>query len=214
MTLLIKPKQTVLFIGDSITDCGRLAEEAPLGGGYVRQIRDLIGAKYPGHRLTYVNKGVSGNTVRDLKDRWSDDAIRFQPDWLSILIGVNDLHRWLRRDEEGAVTPREFADMYDALLQRAKKETQAKIVLVTPFYISRDSQADSWRARALKNLPKYSKTVHALAKKYGARLVDPHRRFQKLLKHAPADQFCPEPVHPNLSGHLVIAHCWLKTMKW
>lgn len=214
MSFALSPKQTLLFVGDSITDCGRMAEFAPLGNGYVRQVRDLIAAKYPKHRNKIINKGISGHTVRDLTNRWSDDVIKFQPDWISLKIGINDVHRWLQSDAERSVSPDEFADMYDALLKRTKKETDAKIVLVTPFYISCDSNKDSWRQTVLKNLPKYIKTVRAMSKKHKTRIVETHKQYQKMLKHMPADQLCPEPVHPNLNGHLAIAHCWLKTMGW
>lgn len=213
MTFAIKPGQKVLFIGDSITDCGRRNDFAPIGNGYVRQVRDLITARYPSLELTILNTGIGGNTVRDLRDRWTDDCIRHQPDWLSVKIGINDLHRWLRKGE-GFVTPEEFADLYDEILSRAKKETDAKLILIDPFYISTDRAVDSHRARVLQHLPLYLKTVERMARKYKARHVRTHKLFGAQLKRQLPDRFCPEPVHPNLSGHLVIAHGWLEAMGW
>lgn len=214
MPFAIKPKQTVLFIGDSITDCGRRAQAAPLGEGYVRQIRDLITAKYPALELNIINTGISGNTVRDLFNRWTDDCIRYQPDWLSIKIGINDIHRWLRKVEDQAVTAEEFADLYDKIMARVKKETKAKVILVEPFYMSQDAKGDSFRSLVLEHLPSYIKTVHAMSKKYNTKLVQTHKAYQNLLKHIDPDQICGEPVHPNPSGHTVIAYEWLKTMGW
>jgi lysophospholipase L1-like esterase len=214
MPFALKPKQTVLFIGDSITDCGRRAQSAPLGEGYVRQIRDLIAAKYPALDLNIINKGISGNTVRDLFNRWTDDCIRFQPDWLSIKIGINDIHRWLRKVEDQAVTPEEFAELYDQILARVKKETKAKIILVEPFYMSLDAKGDSFRSLVLENLPSYMKTVTAMSRKYKTKIVHTHKAYQNLLKYVDPDQICNEPVHPNQSGHFVIAYEWLKTMGW
>ncbi len=213
MAFAIKPGQKVLFIGDSITDCGRRNEFAPLGNGYVRQVRDLIAARRPGHDLTVINTGIGGNTIRDLRDRWTDDCIRHRPDWLSVKIGINDLHRWLRQGE-GFVSPEEFADLYDEILSRAKDETDAKLILVDPFYVSTDRAADSHRARVLEHLPLYLKTVEKMAGRYKARHVRTHKLFQAQLKWQLPDRFCPEPVHPNLSGHLVIAHGWLQAMGW
>ncbi len=46
--------QTVPFIGDSITDCGRRGEHAPYGNGYVKLAIDLITAKYPERNLCYL----------------------------------------------------------------------------------------------------------------------------------------------------------------
>jgi lysophospholipase L1-like esterase len=214
MPFALKPKQTVLFIGDSITDCGRRAQEAPLGAGYVRQIRDLIAVKYPALDLNIINKGISGNTVRDLFNRWTDDCIRHQPDWLSIKIGINDIHRWLRKVEDQSVNPEEFAELYDQILKRARKETKAKIILVEPFYMSLDAKSDSFRSQVLEHLPSYLKTVNAMAKKYKTKIAHTHKAYQTLLKHVDPDQICGEPVHPNTSGHTVIAYEWLKTMGW
>lgn len=213
MAFALKPHQTVLFIGDSITDCGRLAADSPLGTGYVRMIRDLIVARYPAHELKIINKGIGGNTVQNLTDRWSDDCIRFQPDWISVKIGINDVHRTLRKTPD-AVPADMFDTLYDQILTRVSKETKARLVLVDPFYISTERCSDSFRHLVLENLKPYWKTVERLARKYKARHVRTHLAYQKLLQHYPADQFCHEPVHPQPGGHLVIAHEWLKVMGW
>lgn len=214
MPFAIKPGQTLLFTGDSITDCGRRAAEAPMGNGYASMVNNLIVAKYPAHRLNVINTGISGHTVRDLFNRWTDDVIRYQPDWLSIKIGINDIHRWLRQVPEASVTAEEFADLYDKILARVKKETKANVILVDPFYISTDTATDSFRAQVLKHLPEYIKTVEKMAKKYKTRRVKTHDIFKQLLKYYPSDKFCPEPVHPNAAGHLVISQAWLKEMGW
>jgi len=74
MTLLFKAKQTIEFIGDSITDCGRREPAfSPQGGGYVHLIHDLLQAGYPELKLNVINKGISGNTVLDLKSRWCEE---------------------------------------------------------------------------------------------------------------------------------------------
>ncbi|MAE63732.1 MAG: GDSL family lipase [Phycisphaeraceae bacterium] len=212
MPFAIRNDSTVLFIGDSITDCGRRNESAPLGIGYVSQVHDLIRARYPSRRVTVINKGIGGNTVVDLADRWTDDAIRHQPNLLSVKIGINDLHRWFRGETDVDTSPAEFRRLYDHILSRVRKETRAKLILVDPFYISNDRDAHSFRARVLQELPKYISVVHAMASKYRTRLVRTHDAFQKVIAHHEPDTLCPEPVHPNAAGHLVIAHEWLKQM--
>jgi lysophospholipase L1-like esterase len=214
VSFAIKPKQTVLFIGDSITDCGRRDANAPLGSGYVKFCNDLIVAKYPAHQLNVINKGISGNTVRNLRDRWTDDVINLKPDWVSVKIGINDVHRWHMQIKEASVTPDEFAEFYDQILSRTKQETQAQIILIEPFFISTDSARGSERAVIREKLPLYIRTVHAMVKKYQTRHVRTEEIFQELLKRYPADHFCPEPVHPYANGHLVIAHAWLSEMGW
>ena len=213
MAFLIKPKQTVVFIGDSITDCGRRGDRAPLGDGYVKLANDLITARYPAHRLN-INTGIGGNTVRDLAGRWHDDVVRHKPDVLSIKIGINDLFSWLNKDPDRSVSPQEFTEIYDRVLDRTRRQTKAGVVLVDPFFISTERDRSTHRGKVLEHLPAYIRTVHAMAKKSRARLVRTHEQFQALLKNYPPDHFCPEPVHPYTTGHMVIAHAWLKTMGW
>ena len=205
--------QKVLFIGDSITDCGRRAEHAPFGQGYVRQVIDLITARYPERRITFLNEGISGNTVEDLKHRWHDDVLRHRPDWLSVKIGINDLHRTLRGTPE-AVPPEQFETTYRRILQRAKERIGARLVLVDPFYISTDTGGQSFRSEVLELLPRYLSAIHRLAREFDALHVRTHEAFQRQLEHHPPDRFCPEPVHPNASGHLIIAHEILKMLNW
>lgn len=217
MAFAIKPGKKVLFTGDSITDCGRRGGNAPLGNGYVSMVVDLIAARHPAHGNTFINTGISGHTVRDLANRWTDDVIRHEPDYLSIMIGINDIHRWLHKVQGQSVSPEEFAELYPVILDRVKKELRLpgeRIVLVDPFYISTDAAAGSFRAVVLEHLPSYLKTVHAMVRKHKTRHVRLHEVFQKQLKHHSPDRFCPEPVHPNPSGHLVMAHAWLQAMGW
>ncbi len=214
MPFLIKPGETVLFTGDSITDAGRRDAHYPLGHGYVRMIHDLIQARYPRHGLKILNTGISGNTVRDLFNRWSDDVIRHQPDWLSIMIGINDVHRWINNVAGQSVSPEEFDELYPKILERTVKETKARLVLIDPFYISDDRHPGTHRANVLQQLDSYRKTVARLVKRYQARYVKLHDMFQAQLQYWPADRMAPEPVHPSPTGHLLMAHEWLKVMQW
>jgi lysophospholipase L1-like esterase len=208
----IQDGQTVVFVGDSITDCGRRVEHAPFGNGYVKAAIDLITAKYPQRKITYFNKGIGGNTVEDLRNRWRDDVIFHQPDWLTIKIGINDLHRTL--GQSTAIPPEKYERLYRELLQIAKENTKARIVLIDPFYISTDADLSSFRGRVLQMLPEYLKVVEKLSKEFSTLHVRTHEKFMEQLKHRPADIFCPEPVHPYLSGHLIIALGLLEVLGW
>lgn len=209
---LIKDGQTYLFQGDSITDCGRRDAACPYGGGYAAFTRELATALYPDRQVTWINKGISGNTTKDLKERWDDDTIRHQPDWSSILIGSNDSHRYLfNPDANVKVSPQEFRENYDWLLSRLKSETNANIILLDPFYISLSS-CDTNRKVVLDLLPEYIQVVHEMAAKYNTLHVPMHDIYQRHLTFRDADHFCPEPVHPSRAGHLVMATELLKAL--
>src|SRR4028118_860663 len=94
----LQPRQKIVFIGDSITDAGRTRPQGEglfnaIGSGYVQYVDALLGATYPEYSIRVVNQGNGGNTVRDLKERWQSDVLDLQPDWLSIMIGINDVWR-------------------------------------------------------------------------------------------------------------------------
>ena len=201
----LKNAETILFIGDSITDCGRRDDPAGLGSGYVRFFTDLQMIREPEKDVRVLNRGVSGDTVLDLRDRWQQDALAHAPDWLVVKIGINDVHTFLR-DDERSVDALMYEDVYRELLQQMREQRPAvNLVLVEPFYICLEQNAAPWQSSVLQILPGYLEVVRRLAGEFSARHVPLHTRFQELLRHQPAERFCPEPVHPNPTGHLVIA---------
>jgi lysophospholipase L1-like esterase len=209
--LCIENGQKILFIGDSITDCGRRDVATPLGNGYVYLFSELVTAYYPERKIEYVNTGIGGNRITDLKGRWMEDAMDHKPDWLSIKIGINDLHSYLGGDPNG-VSPELFAELYDYLLGEIKKILNCKILLIDPFYISTNTSEQSFESKVLAILPKYIDTVHKMSEKYGTKLIKTHDVYQNHLKYRDTSTFCPEPVHPNFFGHLVIATEVLKVL--
>ena len=206
MAVKIRNGQTVVFIGDSITDCGRRVELAPLGGGYVKFFADMLTIREPSKDVTIINKGIGGDTVLGLRDRWQDDVLRHKPDWLSVKIGINDLHRVLRDAPEGLIPPELYREAYNDILARTREALpKCRMLLIDPFYISNEASVMSFRQQVLGFIPEYVRVVGEISRKYGALRVKTHEMFQKLLKHHEVDTFCPEPVHPNATGHLAIA---------
>ena len=209
--LCIKDGQTILFIGDSITDCGRRGDAVPLGNGYVRLFSELVMAYYPERKIKYINTGIGGNKITDLKARWDADALNHKPDWLSIKIGINDLHSHLRGDPKG-VTPKIYAEIYHELLDKTARQLGCPIILIEPFYMSRDTSGQTFQSQVLDILPRYLDTVHKMSDKYKTKLVRTHDMFQRQLQYREPGTYCQEPVHPNITGHLLIAVEVLKTL--
>ncbi len=204
MSTKLRNGETILFIGDSITDCGRRAEFAPLGNGYVKLFADLMTVREPAKAIAIINKGIGGDTVVGLRDRWSDDVLRHKPNWVSIKIGINDIHRTLFNN--APILPADYEAAFETILDRTVKTLpKCRLLLIAPFYISTENEEGSFRKQVLDLLPTYISVVQRLSRKYRTRLVKTHDMFQSLLKHHDADTFCPEPVHPNLTGHLAIA---------
>jgi lysophospholipase L1-like esterase len=203
--------QKFVLIGDSITDCGRLADFAPYGNGYVSILRDLVIAGWPERDLTWVNKGIGGHNVVHLSQRWEEDVLAEKPDWLSIKIGINDLYSYMI-DPATGIALDTFRQTYEEILTQANTRIHPQLILITPLYIYTDRTSDTHDARMLCNLPDYIAVVEEMAAKFNARLVRLQPVFEHHLSLRPPATFCPEPVHPNHTGHVIIAKEVLKAL--
>ena len=212
MAFAFEDGQTIVFAGASITDCGRRGPQAPFGGGYAKNIVDLVTIRYPERNITYFNEGIGGNTVVDLRNRWHDDVLIHNPDWLTVLIGINDLHRTLNGGDP--VAPDRYEKNYREILSLTKEKCGSRLLLADPFYMSADFNTGSFRSKVLEFIPEYIAVVKKLAKEFDAIHVPLHDQFQVQLRHRAADVFCGEPVHPNATGHLLIAVNILDALGW
>lgn len=207
MPTALQSRQTLLFIGDSITDSGRNHTDVPLGVGYVRMFSDLLTIREPANRLRILNRGIGGDTADDLRSRWSDHVLAHRPDWLVVKIGINDLNRWLCAPEANPKQSlAQFTSIYGEILARTRDTLpETSILLVSPFYASRDTTPDSYRARVLSTIPGYVGAVRATAQSHEARFLDLHAAVGKLLIDLPPDVFAEDAVHPGTAGALFIA---------
>ncbi|HZG85062.1 SGNH/GDSL hydrolase family protein [Paenibacillus sp.] len=209
--MIIGNDEKLLMIGDSITDCERARPigESRFGGGtgkgYVAQVEALLHTRYPERNIRVVNMGISGNTVRDLKARWQTDVVELKPDWLSIMIGINDV--WRQFDSPTIPEAHVYIEEYEATLDElvaATKPTVKGIVLMTPFYIE-PNREDAMRA----TMDQYGAVVQQLAAKHGARFVDTQAAFDRVMRHLYPATLAWDRVHPVLSGHMTIAKAFL-----
>ena len=209
----IQPGSTLLMIGDSITDCGRLRPGAdpngdPLGSGYVSLINACLQASAPLAHIRVINMGVGGNTVRDLSARWASDVIALKPDWLSIMIGINDV--WRQFDSvlqiEAQIGPEEFTRTLEALIQKTLPQLKG-LVLMTPYFIEPD-QTDPMRMR----MDEYGAEVRKIAVRCSAIFVDTQAVFDNLLANIHPTALAEDRVHPNLIGHMLLALAFLKAV--
>jgi acyl-CoA thioesterase-1 len=138
-TRLIRSWLTGAFPGDSITGCGRQKEgRGPPGAGFVKRFSELIVALYTERSIGIVNRGVGGSRINDLRLKWRDDVLCMKPNWLSISIGINDVHSHLFGPEP-RTNPEEFRRIYSNLLETLEGGLRRRTVLLDPFYIHRKS---------------------------------------------------------------------------
>jgi lysophospholipase L1-like esterase len=209
----IAPHSKLVFIGDSITDCERARPIGEglfgaVGKGYVSLIEGFLGAIHPAHAIRIVNMGTSGNTVLDLRQRWQTDVIDLKPDWLSVMIGVNDVWRQfdVPRQTEIHVSPEAYARTLDELIGQTKSKVKGLICLA-PFYIE-PNRADPMR----KRMDEYGAIVRRTAEKHGAMFIDTQAAFDGVLAHMHANAIAWDRVHPNIIGHAIIARAFLNAI--
>lgn len=212
MGLQIQDGQRILFIGDSITDCGRMdPTQMPHGSGYVKFFDEIAKVREPEKTIEVINTGIGGHTIEDLRSRWVDDVLAHQPDWLSIKIGINDCHQYLGNPSKPhGKSPEGYEEIYDQLLTLTRAELpDVRLLLIDPFYGSLDDEgkvADSSRASVHDALPAYIAAVDRMGAKYDTLRVKTHDLFRAQFKHqSPLVYFPYEPVHPNQTGHVLIA---------
>lgn len=200
----------LVMIGDSITDGGRKLPVGEglfdaLGHGYVSLVDALLGAVYPNLGIRVVNMGSSGHTVLDLKERWQTDVLDLKPDWLSIMIGINDVWRQFDspRQTEIHVLPDEYERTLDALITRTLPSVP-NIVLMTPFYLE-PNLSDPMRRR----MDEYGVIVRNLAEKHGTLFVDTQAAFDAVLADYYPATLAWDRVHPNQTGQMVLARALL-----
>lgn len=209
MKFPFEPFDTLLFIGDSITDCGRdrpVGAAAGLGSGYVALVNAAIGARYPETVLWVLNTGISGNRVTDLEARWQTDVLDLSPDWLSIMIGINDVWRQFDRAEWGPdqqVDPEQFARTLRKLVEETRTQVKG-IFLLTPFFLE-VSKKDPMRTR----MDEFGAMVRGVAEDCDSRFVDTQAAFDRYLEQRPSQSLAGDRVHPNLVGHQILADAFL-----
>jgi lysophospholipase L1-like esterase len=205
--MLLEPGQKIVFIGDSITDCDRRGAAAPYGDGYMSMVRSLLLARYPQYGLTFVNRGVSGDTTRDLARRWERDVIAQQPDWLAVMIGINDVWRAFGGNPAEAVPLPEYTTTLRGLLDRTRAATGARLILMEPYMIEPDPRQPMRRQMDL-----FGAAVRQLATDYAAVLVRTQVAFDTALAHTTPADWADDQIHPNGPGHAIIALAVLRAI--
>ena len=203
----LKKGSVILFQGDSITDAGRNKKEPAanqlLGRGYPAHIAGKLLGKHTDLGLQIHNRGISGNKVPDLANRWQQDAIDIKPDLLSILIGVNDIWHKLNGRYEGTVEKYEAG--YRNLLQRTKKALPStQIVVCEPFVLKCGAVNDKW-------FPEFDQmrvVAQKLAKELELTFVPFQSMFDEATKSAAPEFWARDGVHPTAAGHALMGQTW------
>ena len=201
-------KIKLLFQGDSITDAGRDKRNYHnMGNGYPKYAAELIAKNHPEVEFEFINFGIGGNRTCQLFDRLYKDGIEFQPDVISILIGINDIwHRY--GGDKVATTDLQIETNYRAILERIKRETNAKIVILAPYVLDYDNET---RQKMREDLKTVLPIIRKLADEYADVYIPLDEIFAEALKTQPEPlYYSGDAVHPNDNGARFIGEQYAK----
>ncbi len=195
--------KTILFQGDSITDAGRSRDnDNDRGTGYPTLVSAELGFKYPGE-YKFINRGISGNRIVDLYARIKCDFINIKPDYLTILIGINDV--WHELGGRNGVDNKKFFKVYCDLIEEIKAMLpDVKIFILEPFVLEACATEDKYNVFR-KETEMRAVSAKVVAEKYGLTFIPLQEKFDKATEKAEPSYWLGDGVHPTAAGHELIA---------
>jgi len=203
--------KTILFQGDSITDAGRSREDdSCFGWGYPLRVKEELEFEYPNTYAMY-NRGISGNRVVDLYARLKSDILNLKPDYMSILIGVNDV--WHEFEAQNGVDVEKYFKVYSMLIEEIKEALpEIKIMILEPFTL-KGTGNEQYFEEFRDEVAKRAKKAKEIAEKYDLSFVPLQEKFDEAAKLAPNNYWLADGVHPTTVGHELIKREWMKAFQ-
>lgn len=209
--MIFENNDRIVFAGDSVTDMGSTQPVGEglfdnLGRSYVRIVENYLVTGYPELNIRITNSGISGNTSRDLLERFDRDVVSLNPDWVSICIGINDV--WRQFDTPAMldcqVQPDEYEKNVEEMILRVKDKVKG-IFILSPYYME-PNREDKMRAR----MDEYGAICRRLAEKHGCRFVDFQKMYEDFCKIRHSSCIAWDRVHPNQMGATLMAKEFLR----
>jgi len=205
----------ILFQGDSITEWGRDKNKTKandfgsLGSGYVLLTATSVLREYADKNLSIYNKGISGNKVFQLADRWDTDTLALKPNVLSIMVGVNDYWHTITNGYKGTIDT--YRDDYRKLIERTQAALPGvKLIIGEPFAMKDVKAVDASWYPAFDG---YRQVSRDIASEYSAAFIPYQSVMDEALKSAPATYWSLDGVHPSPAGASLMAYAWMKAVK-
>jgi acyl-CoA thioesterase I len=201
---MIQSGDLVLFLGDSVTDCGRSREDnAQNGNGYVHMIDAQFTEHFPQMKVKFVNRATSGFRVKDIKAGLQKDCLDLKPNMVTILIGINDT--WRRYDSNDPTSAAAYRRDYRHVLTQIRDKLDAQLVLIDPFLIHVLPEHPTWR----DDLNRRIDVVRELAQEFSAIYIPLDGILAAASTKVPGTIWCADGIHPTAAGHALIARTWL-----
>ncbi len=202
--------KTIVFQGDSITDCGREEHRGStesIGQGYAMLVAAKLGFEQPGE-YTFVNRGISGNRVVDVYARIKADCWNHNPDVLSLLVGINDV--WHEVSSQNGVDVKRFKKVYSMLVEDTiERFPNIQMLLLEPFVLKGAATEENWNT-FYTGACERAEVVRSIAEQYKQIFVPLQKKFDEAQDRFPQPFWIKDGVHPTPAGHQLIANAWLE----
>ena len=172
-----------------------------LGNSYVGNLFCMTWAENPECRARFMNSATSGDTSRQLLARFDDEVLAYNPDYLFIMIGVNDAWRIaeLPVNTEVHISSEETAANMEKMILKAR-EKGAEPIILSPFFMDLDKN-EFMRYHVDEINALYKK----LAEKYSVGYIDIQSAIDGWISKASSYILSSDRVHPKAIGVSLIA---------
>jgi len=198
----------ILFQGDSLTDCSRDRENSyNKGCGYVTMVSGSLGADFPGE-YEFINRGVGGNKIVDLMSRVEYDVIDLKPDYLSVLLGGNDIAKEVMyRTDPGA---KRFETLYNLYIEEIRGSLPDVKIMLLGTCLFKGPNTEKQYDEYIEQAKIFNAATERVAQKHNLVYVPLLEVMQKASETAPDSYWSYDGWHPHSCGHEIIKREWLK----
>lgn len=193
----------ILFLGDSITDCDHSFDPEDLGHGYVRMIAEYFSAQSSDVHIH--NRGMDGLTVNALKRLWNLCCSNIKPDFITILIGINDIAVMKNTGKDPKLALLEFESQYNALIHQIKSQSDCPILLMEPFIFPYPAMFTSWES----DVKAMNRIIQRIAIQHNLAFLPLWNALSDVASITGYDAVTLDGIHLTNTGHQILANLWM-----
>ncbi len=204
----IKPNDTVVFYGDSITDQRE----------YTVLTETFIVTRFPQYNVRFVHSGwggdrVSGGGGGPVEERVKRDVVPYKPTVVTIMLGMND-GRYRAFDDDIFKT---YSTGFEKLVGLIKDGAPGvRLTFIQPSPYDDVTRPPNFNGGYNQVLVRYGAYLKLLAARTDSQVADLNTGVVAMLRKANeadpenAKKIVPDRVHPGWGGHLIMAEELLK----
>lgn len=207
----------ILFQGDSITDCDRVrTSQNSMGDGYACLVKSQLSFEHP-EKYTFYNRGVAGDRIVDVYARIKADILNLEPDYISFLVGVNDVSHEIYN--QNGVSADKFEKIYGMMIEEIREVLpNVKMMILEPFCLrgkttDNDNRVPNMWQITNREVREVAKRARRVAEKYGIPFVPLQDKFDELASQTGNDYWLKDGVHPTAAGHELIKREWIRAFE-